>query len=263
MAKARDIAALAGLAGLAYAMRKKGDSSTTDTGDETDRLKARKPAGEESRRQITDYIKKAPEAEDANYGNEGRRTSMGVAPAPKTISKAAPKLETITTRKDPRLAEAGMSRGTRSSAAKNPNYSNEGRNSVAPSKSISTSSSSEEGMRNYKPRSAPSTPADPRSAESGMSRGTRTTSMTGAQNTALAKANTTAAKDEDARLGNIKAAKDYNRGRDMEREVLNNMITNPPMKKGGVVKKMASGGMTASRRADGIASRGKTKCKMY
>jgi hypothetical protein len=39
-------------------------------------------------------------------------------------------------------------------------------------------------------------------------------------------------------------------------------------KKGGAVKKMASGGMTskpssASSRADGIASRGKTKCKMY
>jgi hypothetical protein len=41
-----------------------------------------------------------------------------------------------------------------------------------------------------------------------------------------------------------------------------------PMKKGGKVKKMASGGMTskvssASKRADGIASRGKTNCKMY
>jgi hypothetical protein len=35
-------------------------------------------------------------------------------------------------------------------------------------------------------------------------------------------------------------------------------------KKGGVVKKMANGGVTsASKRADGIASRGKTKCKMY
>jgi hypothetical protein len=32
---------------------------------------------------------------------------------------------------------------------------------------------------------------------------------------------------------------------------------------GGAIKKMASGGMTASRRADGIASRGKTRCKMY
>jgi hypothetical protein len=34
------------------------------------------------------------------------------------------------------------------------------------------------------------------------------------------------------------------------------------MKKGGAVKKMASGGMT-SKRGDGIASKGKTRCKMY
>lgn len=37
------------------------------------------------------------------------------------------------------------------------------------------------------------------------------------------------------------------------------------MKKGGAVKKMASGGMTSStsKRGDGIASKGKTRCKMY
>ncbi len=37
------------------------------------------------------------------------------------------------------------------------------------------------------------------------------------------------------------------------------------MKKGGSVKKMASGGMTssASKRGDGIAQRGKTRGKMY
>jgi len=34
-------------------------------------------------------------------------------------------------------------------------------------------------------------------------------------------------------------------------------------RRGGKVKKMASGGMTASKRADGIASRGRTKCKIY
>ena len=34
------------------------------------------------------------------------------------------------------------------------------------------------------------------------------------------------------------------------------------MKKGGAVKKMASGGMT-SQRGDGIATKGKTRCKMY
>lgn len=39
--------------------------------------------------------------------------------------------------------------------------------------------------------------------------------------------------------------------------------TDTNMKRGGRVKKMASGGMTASKRADGIATKGKTKCKMY
>ena len=40
---------------------------------------------------------------------------------------------------------------------------------------------------------------------------------------------------------------------------------NERFKRGGKVKRMASGGMTssASKRADGIATKGKTKCKMY
>jgi len=47
-------------------------------------------------------------------------------------------------------------------------------------------------------------------------------------------------------------------------ESVRNPRTGRPYKKGGVVKKMANGGVTsASKRADGIASRGKTKCKMY
>lgn len=44
---------------------------------------------------------------------------------------------------------------------------------------------------------------------------------------------------------------------------MNRSDANRSYKRGGKVKKMASGGMTASKRADGIASRGKTKCKMY
>jgi hypothetical protein len=47
-------------------------------------------------------------------------------------------------------------------------------------------------------------------------------------------------------------------------ESVRNPRTGRPYKKGGAVKKMANGGVTsASKRADGIASRGKTKCKMY
>jgi len=68
-------------------------------------------------------------------------------------------------------------------------------------------------------------------------------------------------RDKDTERSNIKAAADDMRGRKMEGEILNNMITNPPMKKGGMVK-MASGGMTASSRADGCCVKGKTRGKM-
>ena len=69
--------------------------------------------------------------------------------------------------------------------------------------------------------------------------------------------------DKDTERANIKAAEDDMRGRRMEGEILNNMITNPPMKKGGMVK-MASGGKvsSASSRGDGIAQRGKTRGRM-
>jgi hypothetical protein len=55
----------------------------------------------------------------------------------------------------------------------------------------------------------------------------------------------------------IKAAKEYS-GKDKPSEYLGD----DEYKRGGQVKKMASGGMTASKRADGIAQRGKTRGKM-
>jgi len=47
-------------------------------------------------------------------------------------------------------------------------------------------------------------------------------------------------------------------------QAVNNAMRGTPMKKGGAVKKMASGGTTssASKRADGIAQKGKTKGRM-
>lgn len=58
----------------------------------------------------------------------------------------------------------------------------------------------------------------------------------------------------------------YQRERELER--MRGRGYGTTYKKGGMIKakpkKMASGGMTsASKRADGIATRGKTKCKMY
>jgi hypothetical protein len=259
MAKARDLAALAGLAGLAYAMRNKGES-TTDTGDETERLKARKPAEEEKRRQITDYIKKAPEAEDANYGNEGRRTSMGVAPEPKTITKAAPAKQAPSDRRE---MESGMSRGTRAADPRNLE--------TGMSRGTRTTSVAGAGRGVVNPPRAAS--ADPRSAEAGMSRGTRTTSMAGAGRGLV---NPPGAGPTDPRSsesgmsrGTRTSTPPFKGGQTGYDEAGNFMggqrgfdEAGNPMKKGGAVKKMASGGMSASRRADGIATKGKTRGKM-
>jgi hypothetical protein len=92
MPKAKDLAGLAALGALGYMLSKgksnddAGDQKTSSYTKDTKKVEAK----DEPRRQITDYMKKAPEAEYANYGNEGRRTSMGV----ETAAKAnVPKIE--------------------------------------------------------------------------------------------------------------------------------------------------------------------------
>jgi hypothetical protein len=228
---------------------------------------------------------------------------MGVAPEPKTTTKAAPKLETITTRKDPREAEAGMTRGRPAVVNKNPNGSieapaasnrtdamrNASRAAVAGAKRTTSSStdarSAEAGMSrgtrttstagagrgSVNPPNVSAT--DPRSAESGMSRGTRTTSTAGAGRGFI---NPPAPKPADPRSaeagmsrGTRTTVPPFKGGQKGYDEAGNFMggqrgfdEAGNPMKKGGMVKKMASGGMTASRRADGIASRGKTRGKI-
>ena len=200
MAKARDIAALAGLAGLAYANR------------------------------------------DKLFG--GKKTYNEDAGDQKTSSYTG----------DTKKVEAKDTKDTAKTSTADEGYKSNVLKAITAPKAASNDKAGNQGVLGG---STP--PPKPKLKPRGM---------TGAQNTALANANqgmsktaTTAARDEDARLGNIKAAQDYNRGRKMESEVLNNMITNPPMKKGGMVK-MASGGMTASRRADGIATKGKTRGKI-
>ena len=286
MAKAKDLAGLAALGALGYMLNKKGDSSKTDTGDETERLAKRG-----DRMSNEDYIKsrmkKAPEAEDANYGNEGRRTSMGVAPAPKTTTKADPKLQTITTRKDPREAEAGMSRGTRTTST-----AGAGRGSVnPPSVSATDPRSSESGMSrgtrttsmagagrgSVNPPSVRAT--NPRSAEAGMSRGTRPPVVGGGRGTVNPPSVTPQQPAREAEAGMSRGTRnmtpspgqaDIDKIRRIQEasRIPSSMAGRPgydeagnPMKKGGMTK-MASGGMTASRRADGIATKGKTRGKI-
>ena len=65
-----------------------------------------------------------------------------------------------------------------------------------------------------------------------------------------------------------KEVKDYRDQQDAQKRIDALRSSGGRRAAGGAIKKMASGGMTskpssASKRADGIASRGKTKCKMY
>ena len=208
MARKKDLAGLAALGALGYALSKgKGD---VDVGTSSD------------------YTAGLDRNED--YGNEGNRpvrapvrmpSAGGSAPtAPSRISVDDESGMSRGTRaRDARDAEAGMSRGTRGTS-----MAGAGRGSVNPAvvsqepdmssyvprRTPQAASSTEEGMRGYVPRRAPGPLTDVNRP------GTRVRY-----------------ENEDT------------------------------YKKGGKTKKMASGGRTASQRADGIASKGKTKCKMY
>jgi len=295
MAKARDIAALAG---LAYSMRNKGDSSKTDG--KSDDAASRKKAGEDNdtlaranreessglsttKNSVVSAITSPKAASNDKAGNQGvipPTSEMNPKPIIRR-NKPAPKLETITTRKDPREAEAGMSRGTRTTST-----AGAGRGFVNPpsvsatdarsaeagmSRGTRTTSTAGAGRGSVNPPNVSAT--DPRSAESGMSRGTRTTSTAGAGRGSVNPPMTKPADPRSAEAGMSRGTRTttppFKGGQKGYDEAGNFMggqrgfdEAGNPMKKGGMVNKMASGGMTASRRADGIATKGKTRGKL-
>ena len=186
MARGKNLAGLAALGALGYMLTKGGK------GEDSNPARAARPESTETRLESPeDTIKrsmaKAPEAEDANYGNEERRTSIAVAPAAKLSKKPAA------------AKRAAVDNGGGKPANR----------SILPV---------EDAMANYKPRYTPPMKAP--------------VTTQGAT---------------------------YDKKPYMPEEVDMSI----GRKKGGMVKKMASGGTTASRRGDGIASRGKTRGKMY
>jgi hypothetical protein len=314
MANAGRLAGLAALAGAAYMMSKNKDKETTDSnptrGSGRDSTETRLKTPSES---IAESDKSDKSSSISTKGESGTTTPGPDKSAPDLSESrnkpSAPKKPASTSKpaastSDSRTLEAGMSRGTRSAEAKNPNYSNEGRSSTAPAKSASTSSSSEEGMRNYKPRSTPSSTAS--TVKNAVSDAAKTVAKTAIQGPAgalataakpvadraiaatgykvptseEAAANRQAAYDKVKSVGS--SVVDYVKNFETPAERRAREAKNPPpktsstrdynedalssgsaMRRGGAVKKMASGGMTASRRADGIATKGKTRCRMY
>ena len=160
--------------------------------------------------------------------------SQGVVPPKSSTSAAKPKAKSstgMTGAQNDALARANRS----SAAAKNPNYSNEGHSSVKPTSPVATKP----------PVTAPAKSSGrvPASEEAAANRQALYDKVTSGVGGYL---------NDTFTLEGRERAKKAASG----------------MKRGGAVKKMAKGGMTskvssASSRADGIASRGKTKCKMY
>jgi hypothetical protein len=233
------LAGLAALAGAAYMMSKGKDK---DKGSDSNPTRAARPESTETRLESPeDTIKRSMVKNDSKPITEADVVMPEKAVSVKSRVPAAAVADNTTGIRMPSGspdAEAGMTRGTRS--VPNDNYSNEGRSSA---RAPSTVSSSAEGMKNYKPRRN-STPAN-----------TVSSSAEGMKNY-KPRVTPPAAPFRGGQPGYDEAG-NFLGGRRGYDEAGN------PMKKGGKVKKMASGGMTASSRADGIATRGKTKCKMY
>jgi hypothetical protein len=134
MAKAKDLIALAGLAGLAYANRDKlfggKDESKTDTGDETDRLKGRGTPEEPRIDARSSGDEMSDIRRDVSSGDEMSKYASNYKP---------PKVPTPAVRPKPvvdNTTAAAIPSGIMGGARQRTN----------------TVSSSAEGMKNYKPR---------------------------------------------------------------------------------------------------------------
>jgi len=324
MAKAKNLAILAGLAGLAYANRDKlFGSKDKDKGDARPaRPESTETRDEEPRRKITDYMKKAPEDEKGSAQSD----VLKAVTAPKTASNAQAGNQGVIPPKSSgksaaKAAAPANSMPSGMTKAQNDALANAGKKSKATAENNALAKVNrgmdrevtEAAKANAAPASSTSKVADTvKTVAKAVARGPIGVAADAAKPLAdkatnalretyrdlsgkvqyktpdipsAAKTVSDAVASGAKKVGSgiadyvknfetpaerrsreaketkdtpAKARTDSPLGRKMENEVLNNMITNPPMKRGGMVN-MASGGMTASRRGDGIASRGKTR----
>jgi len=292
MAKVGKLAGLAALGALAYMNRDKlgmgketeGPAATAAEKEASDaRAKAQKNAisGNSSASSMSDEAK-------AEMKRETQRGSIGSIPSkPKSTSLAKPSVESG--KANLRDAEAGKSRGSRPSTSTS-SSSEEGM------RSYSTRSGSLAGSGRGSVNPSMVTPSSPRDSEASMSRGTRPPVIGGGRGTINPKSVTPQQSSRDMESGMSRGRREMTSGpgqsqidniRKLQSSagVPSSMAGRPgfdetgrrmpsmagregydeagnPMKRGGMVKKMASGGMTASRRADGIATKGKTRGKI-
>lgn len=237
MARAQDLAGLAALAGLGYMLSKKGDTAATDTSAGPGRQSL--GAGynstetrEEPRRQITDYQAEAPK-DPREAGSEVPSASSQV------FTQVGPD-------KNKRAEVYKANAPAQDASAPALDSKNQNLQSDLRSSQGSRASTTNVNYSNEAPiRGAKAVPVLPLGSSDKK----------------------TYTRKDGATAKEIKA---YNDKKEAQKR-LDAMRSSGGMRaKGGAIKakKMAKGGMTSkpsspSKRADGIASRGKTKCKMY
>ena len=230
MARAKDLAGLAALAGLGYMLSKKGDKKEADTGVDSNPTRAARPESTETRseaeaprRQITDYMAKAPQ-DPREAGSETQSASSDV------FANTAPvKPRNVVTGSNlPPVKPAVPAVGG------DENYGNEGRRSQSPAlKAMNEANGADSRSANRGDQLAGVSRAVKRESNKKQFAQDVPYQESSAKTDAMAVASR-AARAADARR-RAASASSY--------------------KSGGSVSKVSS----ASKRADGIASKGKTR----
>jgi len=242
------LAGLAALAGAAYMMSKGKDKDKEKGTTDSNPTRPARPEPTETRLKSPAESIAAADKSDKSTSISTKGAAGTTTPGPDT---SVPRLDTEPNKPvkptsvvspEPRVTKSVSEPSDKSVKLAPENRdleANTSRGTRTPAKPVSTVSSSAEGMKNYKPRRTTAAPSTTKSTVSSSAEGMKNyvpRKPVYRQETQQERAERYVAKR--------RAAQDAG------------------MKRGGAVK-MASGGMTASSRADGIASRGKTKCKMY
>lgn len=255
MAKLKDLAGLAALGMLGYKLSqgKKGES-TTDTGDETSRLAARKPAPEKMTADKTVSDTNSSVLTAIQKPKNIREEGVAAANDASDVTASAPS--------KPKAPAATKAKPTGMTGLQNTTLANAGRQSKMAAQNDALARANQKAKPAAK-SAPPAVSIPPVSTKPSTTKPMPVTSSSNRVPTPeQAAANRQAAMDKVKGFGSSVVDAVTNFETPAERAARERKAA-APFKRGGSVKKMAKGGMTASSRADGIASRGKTRCKMY
>jgi hypothetical protein len=248
MAKLKDLAGLAALGAIGYKLSQRGKDDAGKMADSSSYA----PSDARTKSSVTAADMSSPAQSAADD------TSAGVLKAI-TAPKSAPNDQAgnqgVVSPKSKDKAKSSVGSGTRPASVKNPNYSNEGRSSTASAKNPNYSNEGRSSVKAATPSTA--TPSTMPSTYRDLSGKVKSIGPSGLSSSQIA---------SDAVVSGAKkigsGVADYVKNFETPAERRSREAKEASgMKRGGTVK-MASGGMTASRRGDGIATKGKTRGKI-